>query len=194
MSLQPDPGSSGETSETEPGDTSQTDVLFDALYTELHRLSRRELARHGYGVSLGVTTLLHEAYIHMAARNGPSFPDRAHFMAYAARVMRTLMIDHLRNRGARKRGSEFKITSLYPEVVPNGTDDRALTEISDALDALARIEPSLSEVVDLKFFCGFSFTEIAAMRGVSERTVQRMWDKASIYLHRSLRTRQSPST
>jgi RNA polymerase sigma factor (TIGR02999 family) len=180
----------------EPGISSRTpqaDALFDALYAELHRLSRRELARHGFGISLGVTTLLHEAYIQMAARNGPSFPDRAHFMAYVSRVMRGLVIDHVRNRGARKRGGEFEIISLNAEAGANANEERALTEITDALDALAKAEPSLSEVVDLKFFCGFSFTEIAAMRGVSERTVQRMWDKARIYLHRSIRSYQSCS-
>jgi RNA polymerase sigma factor (TIGR02999 family) len=178
----------------EPGTSSQTpqaDALFDALYAELHRLSRRELARHGFGISLGVTTLLHEAYVQIAARNGPSFTDHGHFMAYATRVMRGLVIDHLRNRGARKRGGEFEITSLNPEAGVSANEERPLTEISDALDALAKAEPSLSEVVDLKFFCGFSFIEIAAMRGVSERTVQRMWDKARIYLHRSIRSHQS---
>jgi DNA-directed RNA polymerase specialized sigma24 family protein len=100
------------------------------------------------------------------------------------------VIDHLRNRGARKRGGEFEITSLNLEAGVSANEE-PLTEISDALDALAKAEPSLSEVVDLKFFCGFSFIEIAAMRGVSERTVQRMWDKARIYLHRSIRSHQS---
>jgi RNA polymerase sigma factor (TIGR02999 family) len=195
MSTQPDtriePGVASQAPTDEPGDTSHADALFDALYTELHRLSRRELARHGFGVSLGVTTLLHEAYIHMAATNGTSFPDHARFKAYAARVMRSLVIDHVRNRGAQKRGGQFDITSLGPEVEAN--EERALTDISDALDSLAKTEPSLSEVVDLKFFCGFSFAEIAAMRGVSERTVQRMWDKARIYLHRSIRSHESSS-
>jgi RNA polymerase sigma factor (TIGR02999 family) len=176
----------------EQGSSSAADALFTELYSELHRLSRRELARLGFAVSLGVTTLLHEAYLDMAVRNGPSFPDRARFMAYAARVMRGLIIDHVRNRRAVKRGSQFEITSIDVEVEANGVDERELTEISEALDALAKIDSSLSEVVDLKFFCGFSFAEIAAMRGMSERTVQRMWDKARIYLHRSIRA-QIPS-
>jgi RNA polymerase sigma factor (TIGR02999 family) len=188
-----EPVTSGRMRAAAPGDTSQADALFGVLYGELHRLSRRELARHGFGVSLGVTTLLHEAYIQMAARSGPSFPDRAHFMAYASRVMRGLVIDHVRNRGAHKRGGQFDITSLDPEADANINEERALTEISDALDSLAKTEPSLSEVVDLKFFCGFSFAEIASMRSVSERTVQRMWDKARIYLHRSIHSHQSSS-
>jgi RNA polymerase sigma factor (TIGR02999 family) len=175
----------------ERGDGSAAEALFGTLYSELHRLAKRELARHGVPVSLGVTTLLHEAYLDIATRNGPSFPDRARFMAYAARVMRGLIIDHARSRHAQKRGGQFEITSVDSEVAENVVDDRELTQISDALDALSKVDPSLAEVVDLKFFCGFSFAEIGAMRNIAERTVQRKWEKARIYLHRSIRTELS---
>jgi RNA polymerase sigma factor (TIGR02999 family) len=171
----------------ERGDRSAAEALFAALYSELHRLAKRELARPGVPVTLGVTTLLHEAYLDIAARNGPSFPDRTRFMGYAARVMRGLIIDHARNRHAQKRGGQFEITSLSVDAAENVIDDRELTRISEALDELAKLDPSLAEVVDLKFFCGFSFAEIGQMRGVSERTVQRQWEKARIYLHRSIR-------
>jgi len=171
----------------EQGDRSATELLFSALYSELHRLARRELARQGVPISLSATTLLHEAYLEMAPRDGSSFPDRARFMGYAARVMRGLIIDFVRNRHAQKRGGQFEITSLATEIAENAVDHRELARISDALDELANIEPALAEVVDLKFFCGFSFNEIAAMRGVSERTVQRSWEKARIYLHHSIR-------
>jgi RNA polymerase sigma factor (TIGR02999 family) len=169
----------------EQGDRSAAEELFSALYSELHRMARRELARVGV-LSLGVTTLLHEAYLDMAGRDGPLFPDRARFMKYAARVMRGLIIDHARSRRAAKRGGRFEITSLGTEDGENLADENELTRISEALDALAEIDSSLAEVVDLKFFCGFSFSEIAAMRGVSERTVQRQWERARIYLHRTI--------
>ena len=172
----------------EQGDNSAAGALFNALYSELHRIAKRELARNGVAMSLAATTLLHEAYLEMAARSGTSFPDRARFMSYAARVMRGLIIDHARNRRAQKRGGQFEITSLSAEVMENAVDDRELTRLSDALEDLAKVDSSLTEIVDLKFFCGFSFAEIAAMRSVSERTVQRSWDKARIYLHRSIRT------
>lgn len=175
----------------ERGEDSAAEALFAALYSELHRLARRELARRVAPVSLGATTLLHQAYIDMAGRHGQAFPDRARFMAYAARVMRGLIIDHARNRHAQKRGGLFEITSLGTEAVENAVDARELTRISDALDELARSEHSLAEIVDLKFFCGFSFAEIAAMRKVSERTVQRDWQKARIYLYRSIRAELS---
>jgi RNA polymerase sigma factor (TIGR02999 family) len=138
-------------------------------------------------VSLSATTLLHEAYLDMAARDGASFPDRPRFMGYAARVMRGLIIDHARNRQAQKRGGQFEITSLATDA-GEVADSRQLEHISDALEQLARLEPELAEIVDLKFFCGFSFADIAAMRSLSERTVQRKWEKARIYLHRELRT------
>jgi RNA polymerase sigma factor (TIGR02999 family) len=162
--------------------------LFAALYQELHRLAQRELARRGSGASLGVTTLLHEAYLDMAERDAAAFPDRARFMGYAARVMRGLIIDHARSRHAVKRGGQFEITSLDTNVVENVAESQDLSNMSDALNDLARTEPGLAEVVDLKFFCGFSFAEIAAMQGIAERTVQRKWEKARIYLHRTLRS------
>ena len=171
----------------ERGDSAAAEPLFAALYSELHRLAKRELARHSVPVSLSATTLLHEAYLEMAARNSECFPDRARFMVYAGRVMRGLIIDHARNGCAQKRGGQFEIGSYIASDVPdNAVNDRELTKISDALDELAKLEPSLVEIVDLKFFCGFSFAEIAAMRDVSERTVQRMWEKARIFLHRSI--------
>jgi RNA polymerase sigma factor (TIGR02999 family) len=175
-------------SAAESGDSAATDVLFSTLYAELHRLAKREMARRGAPPSLSVTTLLHEAYLDMAARDGASFPDQARFMGYAARVMRGLIIDHARSQHAIKRGGEFEITSLDTEGVENPADPKELTSISDALDQLAKVEPELAELVDFKFFCGFSFAEIAALQHLSERTVQRRWEKARIYLHRNIRS------
>jgi RNA polymerase sigma factor (TIGR02999 family) len=171
----------------ETGESTATEALFSTLYAELHGMAKRELARRGGPATLSVTTLLHEAYLNMASRDDADFPDRARFMGYAARVMRGLIIDHARNRQAQKRGGQFEITSLENENFGNPADERELQRISDALDELAKVDRELAEFVDLKFFCGFSFAEIAAMRSLSERTVQRKWEKARIYLHRELR-------
>ncbi len=173
-------------SAAEQGDRAAGQTLFEMLYSELHRLAKRELARRGIPVSLGATTLLHQAYIEMAGKERTSFPDQARFMGYAARVMRGLIIDHARSRRAEKRGGRFEITSLGTEV-DSPADARELTRIGEALDELSKADPLLSEVVDLKFFCGFTFAEIAAMKGISERTAQRQWEKARIYLHRKIR-------
>jgi RNA polymerase sigma factor (TIGR02999 family) len=174
------------TSAAETSDNSATDALFSTLYSELHRLAKLELARQWSPIGMSVTTLLHEAYVDMVAHDDLSFPDRAHFMGYAARVMRGLIIDHARSHHAIKRGGEFVITSLETDVAGNYADAKELSLISDVLDQLAKTDPALAQIVDLKFFCGFSFAEIAAMHKSSERTVQRKWDKARIYLHRSI--------
>jgi RNA polymerase sigma factor (TIGR02999 family) len=171
----------------ESGDRAAADTLFSTLYSELHRMAKRELTRKGSPASLSVTTLLHEAYLDIAEREGNHFPDRPRFMGYAARVMRGLIIDHARSRNAIKRGGEFEITSLKTDVDQNSVDAKELSSISDALDQLAKVEPKLAELVDMKFFCGFSFAEIAALENLSERTVQRKWEKARIYLHRNIR-------
>jgi RNA polymerase sigma factor (TIGR02999 family) len=173
------------------GEPSAAGALFTALYAELHGLARRELARPGAPVSLGATTLLHQAYIDISTRDGLAFPDRPRFMGYAARVMRGIIIDHARSRRALKRGGRFEITAIDTEVAENRLDERELLQVSEALDELAKVDAELSQIVDLRFFCGFSFAEIAALRKISERTAQRQWEKARIYLHRSLR-RESP--
>ena len=175
------------TDHADHADHTDADILFDTLYAELHRQARRELARQGKPVAgLGVTTLLHEAYLTISGREGMVFPDRPRFMAYAARVMRGLIIDDVRRRQSLKRGALFEITSLGTDQAENIADAQELSRIGDALDELATVDAELAEIVDLKFFCGFSFAEIAAMRGVSERTVQRNWEKGRIYLHRTI--------
>jgi RNA polymerase sigma factor (TIGR02999 family) len=170
----------------EGGDRQAADALFTALYGELHRMAQRQLARSAPYLTLGTTTLLHEAYVDLAGREGAVFPDRARFMAYAARVMRGIVIDHARNRKAQKRGGQFEITSLERDAADPAAEPGELARIGEALDELTAVEPELAQVVDLKFFCGFSFAEIGALRGVSERTVQRQWKKARIYLHGAL--------
>ena len=172
----------------EQGDAAAADALFAALYAELHGMARRELARRGGGVTLSATTLLHEAYLDISGRDGTAFPDRNRFMAYACRVMRGLIIDYARRRQAQKRGGEFEITSIATDVAGAVAAVNAdeLSQLSDGLGELEQTEPRLARVVDLKFFCGFSFAEIGSMMGVSERTVQRDWAKARLLLHRAL--------
>ena len=170
----------------ERGDRAAADAVFAALYEELHRMARRELARRGAGVTLSATELLHNAYGSISEREGVRFPDRNRYMGYASRVMRGLIIDYSRNRQAQKRGGQFEITSISTDVADPMTSADELTRISDALDELAAVDERLVRVVDLKFFCGFSFVEIAEMMGLTERTIQRDWEKARIFLFRRL--------
>lgn len=154
--------------------------LFALLYAELRRLAERELRRFP-DANVSPTTLVHEAYVNFAGREA-ALQDRARFLGYAARAMRGLIIDFARRQQALKRGAGFEITQLNTEIIDQPVADRQLERLSSALDELARLEPRLAELVDLKYFCGFSFAEIASMRGISERTVQRDWEKARLVL------------
>jgi RNA polymerase sigma factor (TIGR02999 family) len=160
--------------------------LFAMLYSQLREMAQSALRRSGPRLTLSPTTLLHDAYIDLSSRDPLLFPDRARFMAYASRAMRGLIVDYIRDARAQKRGSAFEITSLPTEVEPADLDGDQVTlgRLSDAMDELSSLEPALAELVDLKFFCGFSLVEIADMRDTSERTVQRDWQKARLLLYR----------
>ncbi len=159
------------------------------LYDELRQLARRALRRNGADGVLSPTTVVHEIYASMAGRDQLSFPDRSRFLAYAARAMRGFIIDALRNGSAQKRGGDFLLTQLDTLTADSVSApvEPDLARLSDALDELAGQEPALAEIVDLKFFCGFSLIEIAGMTGISERTAQRNWEKARLLLYRELR-------
>lgn len=161
--------------------------LFAALYADLRQLAERQLRRNG-GAPVSPTTLLHEAYLGMSERR-LDFPDRARFIGYAARVMRGLIVDMVRERRALKRGAEFQITQLRTDAPASDHGAQELARLSDALDELANRDPRLAEVVDLRYFCGYSFDEIAAQRGTCARTVQRDWEKARLMLYEELNER-----
>ena len=175
----------------ETGDPAAKDALFATLYGELHRLAQSHLHRSAGPLTLGATTLLHETYLNIASRGELAFPDRARFLAYASRAMRGLVIDYLRTRNASKRGGELTFTSLDEAQEQPAEEHADLLALSAALDRLATLDPPLAELVDLKFFSGFSFADIAGLRGVSERTVQRDWAKARLILHTYLHAGES---
>jgi RNA polymerase sigma factor (TIGR02999 family) len=169
------------------GDAAARRQVFAAVYDELRRLADRELRRRGGGVTWSPTTLLHEAFLNFHARTGVAFADRAHFLAYASRAMRGLIVDHARARMAQKRGGGLTVVTLKTEGVEEGPmDDGEIARLAEALEELAGHDPRLAELVDLKFFCGFTFAQIAALQDVSERTVQRDWEKARMLLYRSV--------
>jgi len=165
------------------GDAHARDLLFSTLYDELHRLAEAQLRRSAGPVTLGATTLVHEAYLHVSRRERLSFPDRNRFFGYAARAMRGLILNYVRDRRAQKRGGELTFTSLDEKDVAAAAPAEDLLALDRALDELSAVEPALAELVDLRFFCGFSFAEIATIRAVSERTVQRDWAKARALLY-----------
>jgi RNA polymerase sigma factor (TIGR02999 family) len=169
-------------------DRDAADTLFALLYHELHRLAEANLRRAGSALTLGATTLIHEAYLNIVGRENVDFVDRSRFLAYASRAMRGLTIDYARRRRAAKRGGGLVIT-LEAEGGPSEVAIRTGEEIErlgDAMNELGALEPALAELVDLHFFAGFSFAEIATLRGVSDRTVQRDWRKARLLLQHAL--------
>jgi RNA polymerase sigma factor (TIGR02999 family) len=168
------------------GDPSAADALFAALYRELHAIAERELRRGGAELTLGTTTLLHEAYLNIARREGVHFASRGEFLSYAARAMRGLTIDYARRCRAKKRGGEFHITSAGAEAAPDqaAVSSEELEALGHALEVLGNVNPKLARLVDLHFFCGFSYREVAELLGVTERTVYRDWRRARLLLHR----------
>jgi RNA polymerase sigma factor (TIGR02999 family) len=184
-----DPGAHEEPhSEPAPnaGPNAQTEELFNSLYAGLRRLARREVRRNGADGVLGTGTLVHEAWLDMSKRPELDFDEPGRFLAYAARTMRGLVVDRVRARHAEKRGGKVDVTSLDTIHADQVTQPATVEGIAEALEELEGIDPELANVVDLKFFCGFTLGEIARMYGVSERTVQRQWEKARLLLQRSI--------
>ncbi|HLS47829.1 MAG TPA: ECF-type sigma factor [Gemmatimonadales bacterium] len=169
--------------QADAGNRTALDQLFTTCYAELHRLAERHL-RHQGDLTLGATTLLHEAYLNLAGRESKDFADRARFMAYVSRAMRGLVIDYARRRRTAKRGGQVVIVRVPQDEVetPAAVGDLELERLGAALIELEQVAPALAELVDLRFFGGFGLVEIARMQGSSERTLQREWRKARLLL------------
>ena len=178
------PSTPGDDGSRAPG----TDALFGALYQELHRVAARSLHGQSSNFSLGTTTLVHEAFLRFGTGDKSRFPNREAFFAYASRAMRSVLIDYARARQARKRGSEFILVGADHLADAGAAEDcgTAIEDLAAGLDQLDTLDPALSQLVDLHSFAGFKLVEIAAMRGVSERTVQRDWQKALLLLRHAL--------
>ena len=163
-------------------------LLFTTLYDDLCRLARREVRRNGAQDFVGTGTLVHDAWLDIRRRPSLAFDEPGRFLAYAARTVRGLVIDRVRARQAQKRGGGL-ITAFDTQNVDQIAEAELPSGIGEALDELAILEPELAQVVDLKFFCGFTLAEVARMQGISERTAQRQWEKARLLLYRALDAR-----
>ena len=150
--------------------------LFATLYDELRRLADSQLKSAGRDLTLSATTVIHETWLDLSSRPNLQFADRAHFMACAARAMRAIVIDYARKSRAQKRGGhDVEMITVSSDLASGVPTVGHLEQLSEVLDELAIHHSALAELVDLHFFCGYTFAEIADLRVVSERTVQRDW-------------------
>jgi RNA polymerase sigma factor (TIGR02999 family) len=168
------------------GDRAALDRVLGTLYHELHAMARRQLAGQ-YGQTLDATALVHEAYLKLIGRRDVQFDDRAHFFAYAASAMRSVVVDYARQRLAQKRGGDLHRVTELPDDVEGGLRlDEDMLGLDTALTKLAAVDAKLAQVVELRYFAGLSEQEIAELLKRSERSIRRDWQKARMFLLASL--------
>jgi RNA polymerase sigma factor (TIGR02999 family) len=172
------------------GDAEALDALIPLVQRELHDVARRCMAGERGGHTLQPTALVNEAYVRLVDVRRGNWQNRAHFLAMAARVMRRVLVDAARSRRANKRGGDA-VHVTFDEAVPVATDDQPeLIALDDALEALARMDPRKTQVIELRFFGGLSVEETATVLGVSADTVLRDWRLAKAWLTREMTHRR----
>jgi len=170
------------------GDSAARDALFAAAYTDLHRLAQSRLRDGGRGVLLDTTGLVHESYLRFVRVGELRVEDRRAFFGYASQVMRSVIVNSVRERVAQKRGGNGVSLTLSTSLVSHVADgeDRVL-EVHEALEDLEQADPRLAQVAQMRYFGGYSEREIAEALDITERTVQRDWEKARLILAAALR-------
>jgi len=170
------------------GDGHAADQVVSMLYGELHRMARSRLRHSGDMTLLDTTSLVHESYLRIQQAGKPDFADRKHFLAYAAKAMRAIVIDIARARQADRRGGQALHVTLNTEIGDSvAVQEDEILRVHEALDELADVDERLGKVVEMRYFGGLSEAEIAECLGVTERTVQRDWQKARLFLSMALR-------
>lgn len=162
--------------------------LYSLLYADLHRLAHSRVRRSGEMTLLDTTSLVHESYLRFEKAGAVSFGDRSQFMAYAARVMRSVVVDVVRQRQSERRGGDSAHVELDHDGI-GGADasEIEILRVHESLEELAAIDDRLVKVVEMRYFAGMTEGEIAEALGLGVRTVARDWEKARLFLHASLR-------
>jgi RNA polymerase sigma factor (TIGR02999 family) len=165
------------------GDRAALDAVYASLYPELKRVARARLRQQGRADAMNTTMLVHESFVRLVGAHDLRLEDRRHFFAYAAKTMRNIIIDHAREQLAERRGGGAEHVTLGDaealQIVAVGGE---LVRVNDALQELEAVDPELAELVEMRYFGGYSEAEIAELHGVVERTVRRRWDKARAWL------------
>lgn len=167
------------------GDRAALDAVYASLYPDLKRIARSRLRQQGRGDSVSTTMLVHESFVRLVGARDLRLEDRRHFFAYAAKTMRNIIIDSAREHLAERRGGGAEHVTLGDadalQVVGSGASDE-LVRVNEALHELEAVDPELAELVEMRYFGGYTELEIAELQGVAERTVRRRWDKARAWL------------
>lgn len=163
--------------------------LYGLLYPELHRLAHSRVRRSGDLTLLDTTSLVHESYLRLERSGSLVIADRAQFMGYAAQVMRSVVVDLVRRRQSERRGGDAVHVELDEANAVSATEPREseVLRVHESLVELAAIDARLVQVVEMRYFAGMTEPEIAAVLGLTVRTVARDWEKARLFLHASLR-------
>lgn len=169
------------------GDTRASGALFELLYADLKQMAHGRLYRSGGIAELDTVSLVHESYLRLSGGVRLEAADRQAFFGYVARVMRSVVVDHVRSQQALRRGGDAVPLTLTTGVAAESPDDQRMLAIHDALHTLQRLAPALHELVELRYFAGLSVREVAELRGVSTRTVEREWEKARAFLVQLMR-------
>jgi RNA polymerase sigma factor (TIGR02999 family) len=170
------------------GDTEARDTLFAAAYAELHRIARARLRDGGRDSVMDTTCLVHESYLRFVSSGELRAEDRRAFFAFASQVMRSVIVNSVRERIAQKRGGESRPLTLSTGLMANiGDSEDTVLKVHEALDDLEKAEPRLAQVAQMRYFGGYSEREIAETLDITERTVQRDWEKARLILAAALR-------
>jgi RNA polymerase sigma factor (TIGR02999 family) len=172
------------------GDVAAREALVPVVYNELRRVAGRCLAGQ-HNQSLQSTALVHEAYLRLVGQDSLRVENRAHFFAVAARLMREILVDHARMRGAAKRGANCLTLALDEAVALPHKPEVDLVVLDDALKGLAALDARQSQIVDLRFFGGLSIEDTSYVLGVSPATVKREWATARLWLQRELKRSDS---
>ena len=169
------------------GDAQARDALFDAAYAELRKLARARLRDGGRNTLLDTTSLVHESYLRFVRAGALRAVDRRAFYAYASQVMRTVIVNSARDRLADKRGGPRTPLTLSSDAAAGIADgEQILLSVHEALQDLQQVDARLAQVVEMRYFGGYSENEIAETLGVTVRTVRRDWEKARLLLRASL--------
>ena len=168
------------------GDAAASDALYAEMYRELEKLARSRLRARNRPTRLETGSLAHESFLRFAAADQPRFESRVHFIRWAARVMRSVIVDFARRRSADRRGGGSVRVAMDVEHAVADDGEEEILAVHQALERIATVEPRLTQIVEMRYFAGMTEPEIAASLGVTERTIRRDWQKARLLLREAL--------